>query len=95
MNFIIAEHTYFQGLAGAVFEGIGVSAGTTTAGYLFDSIGGSSTFEIFGISAFIAFIIHVTVQECFNNKWRINERDTMINRNGKNKQNVENEQRAP
>lgn len=82
-------------MAGAVFEGVGVSAGTTIAGYLFDSIGGSSTFEIFGIGAFIAFIIHVTAQECFTNKWRTNERQTMTNRNGKNKQGTNNEQSVP
>uniref|UniRef100_A0A1I8PHP6 Major facilitator superfamily associated domain-containing protein n=1 Tax=Stomoxys calcitrans TaxID=35570 RepID=A0A1I8PHP6_STOCA len=51
-----------QGLVGAIFEGIGVSVGSLIAGYLFDAIGGGHTFEIFGVAAFVAFIVHVCVQ---------------------------------
>lgn len=47
---------------GAIFEGIGVSVGSFIAGVLFDSIGGGHTFEIFGVAAFIAFIVHVCLQ---------------------------------
>lgn len=36
--------------------------GSLIAGYLFDSIGGGHTFEIFGVAAFVAFIIHVCLQ---------------------------------
>lgn len=36
--------------------------GSFIAGYLFESVNGSGTFLIFGIFAFIAFIVHVLVQ---------------------------------
>uniref|UniRef100_A0A0A1XKW3 Major facilitator superfamily domain-containing protein 6 n=1 Tax=Zeugodacus cucurbitae TaxID=28588 RepID=A0A0A1XKW3_ZEUCU len=51
-----------QGLVGAIFEGVGVSMGSLIAGNLFDAVSGSGTFLIFGIFAFIAFIVHVLVQ---------------------------------
>ncbi|XP_073838628.1 sugar baby transporter isoform X1 [Musca autumnalis] len=54
--------TTMQGLVGAIFEGVGVSLGSLIAGYLFDSIGGGHTFEIFGVAAFVAFIVHVCLQ---------------------------------
>ncbi|XP_012155601.1 major facilitator superfamily domain-containing protein 6-like protein A isoform X2 [Ceratitis capitata] len=51
-----------QGLVGAIFEGVGVSMGSLIAGYLFAAISGSGTFLLFGIFAFIVFIVHVLVQ---------------------------------
>lgn len=51
-----------QGLVGAIFEGVGVSMGSLIAGNLFAAVSGSGTFLIFGIFAFIAFIVHVLVQ---------------------------------
>ncbi|TMW50215.1 hypothetical protein DOY81_004716 [Sarcophaga bullata] len=54
--------TTMQGLVGAIFEGVGVSTGSFIGGLLFESVGPGHTFEIFGISAFIAFIVHVCLQ---------------------------------
>ncbi|XP_017957295.1 major facilitator superfamily domain-containing protein 6 [Drosophila navojoa] len=51
-----------QSLVGAIFEGIGVSMGSQIGGQLFDGVGARTTFEIFGIAAFIVFVIHVCVQ---------------------------------
>lgn len=51
-----------QSLVGAIFEGVGVSIGSQIAGQLFKAVSARTTFEIFGIGAFIAFIIHVCVQ---------------------------------
>ncbi|KAG5895122.1 hypothetical protein JTB14_008559 [Gonioctena quinquepunctata] len=51
-----------QGLVGAVFEGIGVSAGSFTAGWTYKKYGGPLTFRYFGFGAFIAGIVHVAVQ---------------------------------
>ncbi|KAL9912022.1 major facilitator superfamily domain-containing protein 6-A isoform X1 [Glossina fuscipes] len=55
--------TTMQGLVGAIFEGIGVSTGSFVGGLLFDSVGGGHTFEIFGVSFFIAFIVHFCIQK--------------------------------
>ncbi|KAL7734867.1 hypothetical protein ACLKA6_011145 [Drosophila palustris] len=51
-----------QSLVGAIFEGVGVSMGSQIAGQLFEAVSARTTFEIFGIGAFIIFIIHVCVQ---------------------------------
>lgn len=51
-----------QSLVGAIFEGVGVSIGSQIAGQLFAAVGARTTFEIFGIGAFIVFIIHVCLQ---------------------------------
>ncbi|XP_023160958.2 major facilitator superfamily domain-containing protein 6 isoform X2 [Drosophila hydei] len=51
-----------QSLVGAIFEGIGVSMGSQIGGQLFDAVGARITFEIFGIGAFIMFVVHVCVQ---------------------------------
>lgn len=48
---------------GAIFEGIGVSSGSFIAGYLFESVGGSQTFRIFGFFALVFCAIHVVVQK--------------------------------
>ncbi|XP_017136580.1 major facilitator superfamily domain-containing protein 6-like protein A isoform X1 [Drosophila miranda] len=50
-----------QSLVGAIFEGVGVSMGSLIGGILFNA-DPRTTFEIFGIAAFIIFVIHVSVQ---------------------------------
>lgn len=52
-----------QGLVGAIFEGIGVSAGSFICGYLMNIYGGSATFRIFGISAICLSFVHYFVQK--------------------------------
>lgn len=39
-----------------------MSIGSQVAGQLFNAVGARTTFEIFGIGAFIVFVIHVCVQ---------------------------------
>lgn len=51
-----------QGLVGAVFEGVGVSAGSSLAGTLYQKYGGALTFRFFGIGALILCVIHIGVQ---------------------------------
>lgn len=51
-----------QGLVGAIFEGIGVSAGSFLGGYMMNEVGGSETFRIFGIAAMILSVIHFIAQ---------------------------------
>ncbi|KAL5273717.1 hypothetical protein ACFFRR_000457 [Megaselia abdita] len=51
-----------QGLVGAIFEGVGVSIGSFVGGLLFESIGGSETFRIYGIVALVACLVHIIVQ---------------------------------
>ncbi|KAH8378630.1 hypothetical protein KR009_000412 [Drosophila setifemur] len=51
-----------QSLVGAIFEGVGVSMGSLIGGLLFESVSARSTFEIFGIAAFIIFVVHVSLQ---------------------------------
>lgn len=52
-----------QGLVGAIFEGIGVSAGSFIGGYMMEHMGGSYTFRMFGIAALLLCILHVLVQK--------------------------------
>lgn len=51
-----------QGLVGAIFEGVGVSIGSSLGGIMFNSIGGSKTFLIFGLGALVASLVHTAVQ---------------------------------
>ncbi|XP_020801835.1 major facilitator superfamily domain-containing protein 6 isoform X1 [Drosophila serrata] len=51
-----------QSLVGAIFEGVGVSMGSLIGGLLFESVSARTTFEIFGIGAFIIFVVHVSIQ---------------------------------
>ncbi|XP_055382593.1 major facilitator superfamily domain-containing protein 6 isoform X2 [Condylostylus longicornis] len=51
-----------QGMVGAIFEGVGVSIGSFIGGLLFNAVGGSITFLIYGVCAFIVFLMHVGVQ---------------------------------
>ncbi|XP_052843868.1 major facilitator superfamily domain-containing protein 6-B isoform X1 [Drosophila gunungcola] len=65
-----------QSLVGAIFEGVGVSMGSLIGGLLFESVTARTTFEIFGIGAFIIFVIHVSIQLYL-------QRSTNIDENGK------------
>ncbi|XP_058461144.1 major facilitator superfamily domain-containing protein 6-A [Malaya genurostris] len=51
-----------QGLVGAIFEGVGVSLGSLLAGNLFQKVGGSQTFRLFGIAALVLCVLHVAIQ---------------------------------
>lgn len=59
---LLIKPYFLQGLVGAIFEGVGVSTGSFIGGLLFASVGPGHTFEIFGVSAFIAFVVHVCLQ---------------------------------
>ncbi|XP_016983471.1 major facilitator superfamily domain-containing protein 6-B isoform X1 [Drosophila rhopaloa] len=65
-----------QSLVGAIFEGVGVSMGSLIGGLLFESVTARTTFEIFGIGAFIIFVIHVSIQLYL-------QRNSNIDENGK------------
>lgn len=63
-NFAYSPKCVFgQGLVGAVFEGIGVAAGSFIGGHLMESIGGSLTFRVFGVAALVLCVVHVIVQK--------------------------------
>lgn len=49
-------------MVGAIFEGVGVSAGSFIAGYLMTEIGGSATFALFGFAAMALSVVHFIVQ---------------------------------
>lgn len=55
----------FQGLVGAVFEGVGVSLGSFVAGMLFNNIGGSATFRLFATGALVFLVVHVIIQKVY------------------------------
>lgn len=55
----------FQGLVGAVFEGVGVSVGSFVGGVLFNKIGGSATFRYFGIGALVFLVVHILIQKLY------------------------------
>lgn len=40
-----------------------MSAGSFIGGYLFETIGGSYTFRLFGIAALVFFVLHVVIQK--------------------------------
>lgn len=50
-------------MVGAIFEGVGVSAGSFMGGYLMNEFGGSKTFCFFGVVAIIFSVIHFIVQK--------------------------------
>lgn len=52
-------------MAGAVFEGIGVSAGGSIGGYAMDRLGGTMSFRYFALAAFALCAIHVGIQLVF------------------------------
>lgn len=56
----------FQGLVGAIFEGVGVSCGSLIGGFMFNHIGGSQTFRYFGVCSLALFVVHVLVQKSLN-----------------------------
>lgn len=53
---------YFQGLVGAIFEGIGASLGSFIGGRLYGTYGGWKTFQWFGIASLIFCILHMIAQ---------------------------------
>lgn len=64
----------FQGLVGAIFEGIGVSSGSLLGGYLMQEFGGSITFRAFGIAAICLSVVHHFVHRFM---------DDFLNKHGK------------
>lgn len=62
--FVINLFTFFlcQGLVGALFEGVGVSIGSFTAGLMYEQYGGQWTFGIFGLTALGLAVLHSVVQ---------------------------------
>ncbi|XP_017111955.1 major facilitator superfamily domain-containing protein 6-A isoform X2 [Drosophila elegans] len=66
-----------QSLVGAIFEGVGVSMGSLIGGLLFESVTARTTFEIFGIGAFIIFVIHVSIQLYLQRSTNIDENGTV------------------
>ncbi|XP_041987647.1 major facilitator superfamily domain-containing protein 6 [Aricia agestis] len=50
--------TTVQGLAGAVFEGVGVSLGSLAGGQLYAAWGGAATFRWFGVGALACGVLH-------------------------------------
>ncbi|CAG9859600.1 unnamed protein product [Phyllotreta striolata] len=58
----VGTEATMQGLIGAVFEGVGVSVGSSIAGSLYSKHGGAITFRIYGIGCFVLCFVHVIVQ---------------------------------
>ncbi|XP_055373889.1 major facilitator superfamily domain-containing protein 6-B-like [Condylostylus longicornis] len=58
-----------QGLVGAFFEGVGISIGNFAAGTLFEFIGGSTVFAIYGSIGSIALIIHILIHILLKDKF--------------------------
>lgn len=56
------QNIKLQGLVGAIFEGIGVSAGSFIGGIMFDKVGGSRMFLIYGIAVLVFCVIHMVLQ---------------------------------
>lgn len=65
----------FQGLVGAIFEGVGVSTGSFIGGIMFERVGGSSTFRIYGISVLVFCVIHVVLQKLIQRYSNVNGKD--------------------
>lgn len=57
---------FFQGLVGAIFEGVGVSTGSLIGGYLMAAYGGSLTFRYFSFAFVIFLCIHASIQALLN-----------------------------
>lgn len=71
----------FQGLVGAIFEGIGVSSGSLLGGYFMKEFGGSITFRVFGIGAVCLSVVHHFVHRFM---------DDFLNKHGKIDDNIVN-----
>ncbi|KAE9540669.1 hypothetical protein AGLY_003914 [Aphis glycines] len=50
-----------QGLFGMAFHGVGISSGSLIAGYMFQRMGSSASFEVISYVAFIAFLVQLSV----------------------------------
>lgn len=62
----------FQGLVGAIFEGVGVSTGSFIGGIMFERVGGSSTFRIYGISVLVFCVVHIGIQQLIQRYSNVN-----------------------
>lgn len=65
----------FQGLVGAIFEGVGVSTGSFIGGIMFERVGGSSTFRIYGICVLVFCVIHIGLQKMLQRYSNVNGKD--------------------
>lgn len=61
---------YFQGLVGAIFEGVGTSLGSFIGGRLYGTYGGWITFRAFGIGSLICCVFHAAVQFLLKDKMK-------------------------
>lgn len=68
------NRNFLQGLVGAIFEGVGVSTGSFIGGIMFERIGGSSTFRIYGIAVLVFCVIHIGLQKLLQ-RTRMNGKD--------------------
>ncbi|KAJ6640519.1 Major facilitator superfamily domain-containing protein 6, partial [Pseudolycoriella hygida] len=59
----VGTESTLQGLVGAIFEGVGVSAGSFVGGIMFERAGGSQTFQIYGIAVLVFCVIHIGLQK--------------------------------
>lgn len=66
--FIYYYSLCFQGLVGAIFEGVGTSLGSFIGGRLYETYGGRNTFQWFGIASLVFCGIHIVVQYVFRNR---------------------------
>jgi len=57
-----------QGIVGAGFEGLGIGAGSLVAGMLFKTLGGQSTFRIFGMGAIFFCGLHILLTNLLKKK---------------------------
>lgn len=72
------KRSRFQGLVGAIFEGVGVSAGSFIGGILFEEVGGSRTFQIYGFSVLAFCVVHIGVQMLMQ-RFKVNGKDRREN----------------
>ncbi|XP_050441930.1 major facilitator superfamily domain-containing protein 6-B-like [Adelges cooleyi] len=70
-----------QGLFGMAFQGLGISLGCFVAGYTFDTMGSSKSFQLMSYVAFIAFAIQVVVNRLVQSRKTNNARQKQIESN--------------
>lgn len=70
MKIAIVSEIDFQGLVGAVFEGVGTSLGSFIGGRLYETYGGANTFRWFGFGSLICCVAHVLLQCLIKDKVR-------------------------
>lgn len=59
-------------MVGAIFEGVGVSIGSFIGGIMFERVGGSRTFLIYGIAVLVFCVIHIGVQKLLQRYSNVN-----------------------